>query len=66
MFTLYFFLLFANGVPVQLENVERFETYEECRRVAEVKGVEVLMEMANATGVPVQGWTKCKKEGDSA
>ena len=62
MFTLYFFLLFANGIPVQLENVEKFETKTECLADGKIKAPSLLQEMADKTGVPVRGWVKCKKE----
>jgi len=62
MFTLYFFLLFANGIPIQLENVEKFETRAECLAAGKTKAPSILQQMADETGVPVRGWVKCTKE----
>ena len=54
IWALYMMAVMPNGVPVQLRNIEEFETRKQCQEVAAVKAPTVAQNLADASGMPIR------------
>lgn len=64
VWVLYMMVIMPNNTPIQMRNVETFETQQFCLDEGQVKAPDIAQSLADQIGHPIRFVWRCIKEGE--
>lgn len=64
VWALWIMVIMPNNTPIQMRNVETFQTQKVCIEEGQVKAPDVAQSLADQIGYPIRFVWRCIKEGE--